>query len=131
MSSSDILGTGWSFPPAFKNQGRKTAMVSAEEDVQQALEILFSTAVPERLFYPDFGCDMKRFMFEEVDHNLVSRIQQMIIQAIRKYEPRVEVEKIEISESNENANILLISIDYLILRTNKKQNLVYPFNIFN
>jgi phage baseplate assembly protein W len=124
------LGTGWGFPPQFYNNGKEVRLVTGVDEVREALEILFATAIKERLNYPDFGCDLKKFMFEEVNYNLVIEIQQMILNAVYKYEPRIIVQKIEITESEEDAHVLLINIDYLIKDLNSNQSMIYPLSLY-
>ena len=36
-----FLGRGWSFPPGFAETGKRVHMVSGEEEIRQALTILF------------------------------------------------------------------------------------------
>jgi phage baseplate assembly protein W len=129
MANSDGLGTGWGFPPQFYNKGQVVRMATGEDDVKESLEILFSTAIQERLYYPNYGCDMKKFMFEEVNYNLVIELQQMILNAVYKYEPRIEVQKIEVTESEENGHVLIINMEYLIKEQPRLESIVYPVSL--
>ncbi len=126
---NSFLGTGWGFPPRFGKNGGSVEMASDEEDIRQSLEILLSTSQGERLMHPDFGCDLNRFLFEEIDHGLTTRLKELISDALLFHEPRIKVEDIEISESDATAGLLLISIDYTIRITNSRFNMVYPFYI--
>lgn len=130
MGAADNLGTGWGFPPQFFNNGKEVALVADVEDVKESLEILIGTVVQERPYHPDFGCDLKQFMFEEIDRSLVTEIQQMIKKSILNYEPRVEVGEITVGESDEAAHILVIKINYLIKATNTQDNLVFSLPLY-
>ena len=130
MSDESFLGTGWSFPPEFGSNGSSIKMVDDETDVEQALRILFSTALEERLYRPDYGCDLRRFMFEEINNDLASQIQEMIVNAIDEYESRIDLLRIEITESDETSQVLLIQIEYQVKETNSVQNMVFPFYIY-
>ena len=114
MAASYDLGTGWGFPPQFYNQGKDVVLVSDEDDIKESLRIILSTALGERLYYSDFGCDLQHFMFEEVNRTLVTEIQQMIASAIYDYETRITVEEIEVAESDENDEVLLVTVTYRI-----------------
>jgi uncharacterized protein len=129
MAASDDLGTGWGFPPQFYNNGRDVVLVSDEDDIKESLEILFSTALEERLNYSDFGCDLKQFMFEEVNRALVTEIQQVIANAIYNYESRIKVEEIEVSESDEDDQLLLVTVSYQINATNSTDSLEYSVSL--
>ena len=124
------LGTGWGFPPQFYNNGKDVRLVTDEEDVKESLEIIFSTALHQRLFYPDFGADMKRFVFEKVNYALSLEIQQMVADVIAEYEPRITVKKIEITESEDNAYILLIYVYYYIKGIEGVRNMEHPLEVY-
>lgn len=124
---SSFLGTGWSFPPTFASNGADVETVSAAEDVRQSLEILLGTQPGERILLEQFGCDLHRFLFEEVDQGLVNSLTGLISDAILFYEPRITLNDLDISQSDAEAGLLLISIDYTIRATNSRYNMVYPF----
>lgn len=130
MADESFLGTGWSFPPEFGLNGSSVKMVNDETDVEQALRILFSTALEERLYRPEYGCDLRRFMFEEINNDLASQIQEMIVDAIDEYEPRIDLLRIEITESDETSQLLLIQIEYQVKKTNSIRNMVFPLYIY-
>ena len=124
---SSFLGTGWSFPPAFASNGADVETVSAAEDVQQSLEILLRTQPGERVLLEQYGCDLHRFLFEEVDQGLVNSLTGLISDAILFYEPRITLNDLDISQIDAEPGQLLISIDYTIRTTNSRYNMVYPF----
>jgi phage baseplate assembly protein W len=125
-----MADAGWGFPPEFFNNGEAVRLVTGEDDIKESLEILFSTAIHERLKFPDYGCDLRRFMFEEVNQRLVIELEKVIFNAIYDYEPRIDVQKIEITESDENAHTLLININYVIKKSNSTQNMVYELPLY-
>ena len=64
-------------------------LISNEESVIEALKNLFNTRPGERLWDPEFGLDLDRFLFEPLDLWTAERISSAIKTAINKYEPRV------------------------------------------
>ncbi|MGZ5025733.1 MAG: GPW/gp25 family protein [Methylobacter sp.] len=130
MSSSaeaSFLGKGWSFPPAFSRNGGDVQRVSDHEDIQQSLQILLNTVQGERIMREDFGCDLQRFMFEEVSQSLVNSLTRLVTDAVLYYETRIELNAVEVDESEEIDGLLSITIDYTVRSTNSRFNLVYPF----
>src|SRR5690606_26101240 len=105
-------------------------LASGENEIRESLTILLSTLVGERLYHPDFGCDLKKFMFEEVDNSLVTEIQEMIAEAIYTYEPRVEVLEITVTEEEKNGTTLVINISYFIHATNREESMVYTLPLY-
>lgn len=129
MTEQSFLGTGWSFPPTFTKGGANLALVSGAEDIHQSLQILLSTQLGERVMQDGFGCDLNLLLFSEVDHGLVNTINSMVTDSILYHEPRITLNKLDVSESESRAGLLLISIEYTIRSTNSRFNMVYPFYI--
>ncbi len=124
-----FLGKGWSFPPQFHTGGAEVEMVAGEDDIMQSLQILLSTSLNERMMHPGYGCDLNRFMFEEVDQGFVNGLGNMVSRAILMNEPRIEVDEVDISDSRPEHGLITISINYTVRTTNNRFNLVYPFYI--
>jgi phage baseplate assembly protein W len=124
-----FLGQGWSFPPEFYAGGAQVELVAGEEDIVQSLEILLTTSLGERTMFAAFGCDLRRFMFEEIDQSLINGVQNVISDGLLNNEPRIKVLNVELDVSNAWSGAILISVDYLVRTTNNRYNLVYPFYI--
>jgi len=120
------LGTGWAFPPAFiKNVGAE--MVSDEDDIRQSLQILFSTNAGERIFRFDYGSNIRQFVFQEMNLSVENLIIDHIKQTILFFEPRIKVTDVTIEMKEPQEGILWINLEYTILKTNNRSNMVYPF----
>lgn len=127
-----FLGTGWAFPPAFDKKSKTVTMVSAEKDINQSLEILLSTSLGERVMQEDYGCNLKDYQFEAVDNTLLGFLRDLVERAILFYEPRIKVERIDITEAGSFdllEGVLKIEIDYRITETNTRNNYVFDFYI--
>jgi uncharacterized protein len=124
-----FLGTGWAFPPRFSLGGAEVEMVSGERDVHESLQILLGTAFGERVMQEGFGCDLNRVLFEEIDPALINSVSSLVSSAILHNEPRVRLERVDVSQSPAQQGLLLIEIDYGIKATNSRYNMVYPFYI--
>ncbi|PHJ58536.1 hypothetical protein VF14_26695 [Nostoc linckia z18] len=126
-TNNSFLGTGWSFPPTFHQNTGTVEMVSDEKDIIQSLEIILSTRPAERIMQPNFGCELSQFVFEEITQGLITNIKGTIYDALLDHEPRIDVEEVDINESE--TGLLLISVTYRVRVTNSRFNLVYPFYI--
>lgn len=122
-----FLGTGWSFPPEFNKKSKAVLMTSDEVDIQKSLEILLSTRLGERIMVPTYGCNLDELLFKPLDLTLKTYIIELIRKAILYHEPRIDVLKIDISESDDLEGKVLIHLDYLIRSTNSRKNMVFPF----
>lgn len=126
MNEVPFLGTGWSFPPTFDKKGRTVEMLSDEADIKSCLGILLSTSIGERIMQPKYGCDLKRFLFEPLNTTLKAYIKDLVKKAILYFEPRIKLEEISLT-TDDNEGILLITVDYTIITTNTRNNLVFPY----
>ena len=124
-----FLGVGWSFPPTFHLRSKSVEMVSEDEDIRQSLFILISTIPGERLMRPAYGCDLQRLIFDQLNHTLRIEIVSTVEMALLRFEPRIKVEKVAVTVSQEDAGLLYILVDYIVKSTNSRSNIVYPFYI--
>ncbi len=129
INDNSFLGTGWSFPPTFDRDTSQVQMVPDQIDVLQSIQIILSTQPGERTLQPGFGCDLSQFLFAQVSQNLVTSIRGVITDALLFHEPRIDVNEVNIIESEAQDGLLHINIDYTIRSTNTRYNMFYPFYI--
>lgn len=75
---------------------------------------------------PDFGCRINQFVFEELTQTALTQLESEIRYAILFFESRINVEDVHFSPQP-MAGKLLIQIDYSVITTNTRSNMVYPF----
>lgn len=126
-NKKSFLGIGWGFPPEFSEDLNEVVMISEEEDIKSSLEILLSTRLGERVMLPGYGCNLEDLLFEKLDRTLITLAKERIETAILYHEPRIDVLKIDISETDPLEGKLVIKIDYRIRATNSRTNVVFPF----
>jgi phage baseplate assembly protein W len=122
-----FLGTGWRFPPAFNKSPDTVQMVSEKQDIRESIFIILSTTPGERIMQPEFGCNLKQLAFEINDSTLIATFNHIIYHALLNFEPRVNFTEATIIECDELDGILYIEINYTIITTNTRHNIVYPF----
>ncbi len=127
MENKSFLGRGWSFPPEFNRESKAVKMLEDEEDIRSSLHILLSTRPGERVMVPGYGCNLDELLFSPLNLTIKTYVVDLIRTAILYYEPRIDVNKIEIDQTDEFYGVLLIRIDYTIRVTNSRMNMVYPF----
>ena len=115
MDADAFLGRGWSFPLELTEDGVK--MSSYEKDIEESLRILFSTSPGERL---------RRYAFEPMTTETMVRMRNDITRAVILFEPRVMLEDVSFEEQSVEG-LLLIRLTYTVVRTNNRNNMVYPF----
>lgn len=126
-SEKAFLGRGWGFPPAFDKASKNVGMLEEENDIESSLEILLSTRLGERIMQPNYGCNLDDMVFEAMNLTMLTYLKDLVEHAILYYEPRIDLESIEIDTSQELEGVLLIVIDYTVRATNSRFNFVFPF----
>jgi phage baseplate assembly protein W len=121
----EFLGVGWGFPVKPDNGG-KLATALYDESVRQSIWIVLGTAKGERVMRPNFGCGIFDLVFEINDASTAGRITESVREALLSFEPRIDVRNVQVS-SEQQAEVMMISIDYEVRATNNIFNLVYPF----
>lgn len=104
-------------------------MVSDETDIKQSLEIYFNTKLGERIMRPEYGCVIHEHIFDKIDESILNILSFELTQNIGQIEPRIIIEKIQINQSNAASGELQISIEYKIISSNVRDNIVFPFYI--
>jgi len=125
--SRSFIGRGWSFAPAFDAASGAVTMAEGIDDIAQSLEILLSTIPGERVMQPKYGCHLGELVFESLNTGMKTLIKDRIATSILYFEPRIEVERIELDDSRQNEGLVLIEIDYIVSATNSRFNFVFPF----
>lgn len=124
LDTDAFLGRGWSFPPTLTDGG--VAMAAYEEDIEQSLRVLFSTSPGERVCRYDYGCPLRRYAFEPITTETTVRMRSDIARAVILFEPRITLEEVSFEEQLAEG-VLLICLTYTVIRTNNRNNMVYPF----
>lgn len=122
-----FLGRGWAFPPRFDRVTGTVGMVSEDRDIRESLLILFSTSPGERVMLPEFGCSLHEHVFDGTDDTTLTNIKSLIFDAILFFEPRIKLEDIQFDTQRMPEGALQIILDYTVLTTNSRSNMVIPY----
>lgn len=128
QNATSFLGNGLSFPLRTDARGQ-IALVTGSEDIEQSIRIILSTRQGERVMRPTFGCRANELLFEPRSATTASLLQQYVQEALRMWEPRIEVTSIRVDNDRANQGALLAEIEYEIKATHDTRSIVYPFYI--
>ncbi len=126
MDEGDFLGNGWAFPMRISPSGG-IALSRQVFDIEEAIRIILNTAKGERHMRPEFGCGIHELVFAPNNATTHGLVETYVTDAIRFWEPRVELMNVLVETDEEDHNTLMINITYKIRTTNDLRNLVYPF----
>jgi phage baseplate assembly protein W len=130
-----FIGAGWHFPlgrgraldPDDAKREMKVKMAADEISVRQSIEIILSTAKGERVMRPDFGCNLNRLLFSPNNGTTRALAAFEVQEALRSWEPRIDVIEVAVRAVSAEGEQLLIDIDYRVRNTDDRFNFVYPF----
>jgi len=120
------LGVGWAFPVR-PSPGGGLSWARYEDDVDQAIGIILQTAPFERVMLSEFGAGLRSYVFAPNTEHTHRVLEEEVKIALRRWEPRIDVERVHAYASADDPRLLLIEIDYVVRRTNTAQNRVFPF----
>lgn len=124
--SNDIIGTGWAFPIGVNARGGIT-LARRERDIEEAIQIILLTPQGQRPYRPEFGCRIHELIFAPNDASTAGLAAYYVEQALRMWEPRIEIEKIVATPDAGNAGLLTVEILYKVRATLDRRTLVFPF----
>lgn len=123
MDADAFLGRGWSFP---RTDGRRREDVLLRkghrgEPTYPVQYLARRAREPLRLRLP-----LRRYAFEPMTTETMVRMRNDITRAVILFEPRVMLEDVSFEEQSVEG-LLLIRLTYTVVRTNNRNNMVYPF----
>ena len=91
--------------------------LNSDEDaaIKADLMHLILTRKGQRLYLPDFGTELLRFIFEPNDDLTLSMVKDEIKTVVKKYLPNLTITDIKVSESEFSEFAVVVNINYTII----------------
>jgi hypothetical protein len=93
------------------------ATVQGDAAVRQALYLLLLTRPGERVMRPEYGCDLHRLAFAPNDDTTAGLAIHYVRQAIERWEPRIQIVRLDAGPDESRAEVLAISLQYQVKAT--------------
>ena len=122
----DFVGSGWSFPVGTDVRGR-ISLSRRERDIEEAMIMILLTPKGQRVMRPEFGCNIHDLVFAPNDATTAGLAAFYVDEALRMWEPRIEVRRVDANPDPDDGARLLVKIDYEIKATYDQRSLVFPF----
>ena len=89
---------------------------STKDQIKSNLINLLLTDKGERVMNPEFGCDLKKTLFENITSNTTELIKDLIRYNVNLFIPDITIVSIEVEETDEYniSNVISVSIKYRI-----------------
>jgi phage baseplate assembly protein W len=124
MTAGDILGRGLAHPVQVGAHGLAESAGVAR--VEESIRIILATRHGERLMRPQFGANLSTLVFAPNNATTASLATFYVTEALTRWEPRIEVLDVLVTNDLEVA-ALLIEIHYRLRATAQDHVLVLPF----
>ena len=112
------VSVGIDFPFAIvpNKDGYFATTKSTIESVKNNIRLLLQTQKGERIFQPNLGMNIRRFLFEQITEDTQVQIENDIVDTFATWLPFVELREIDIDTSNQDKNQINIKIVFNIKR---------------
>lgn len=120
-------GKGFKDPMVVHESGGIETAVGVSVFASSVKRIL-TTAFGERVMMPTFGSNLWRMLFKPLDNQLQKAMEIVVLDAIRRWEKRIELLSFNIVKTEEEGYYNMV-IDYKIKGTGKVERFLYPFSI--
>jgi phage baseplate assembly protein W len=111
----------------FNDPGVFLSTYTTKDAIKNNLINFFLTNRTERYLNPNFGGDLRKYIFEQINSNNLDFLKQDIQNQIGLYFPSVIVASLDVIEYTDN-NQIVITLKYTIADTNISDQLDIAFN---
>jgi len=84
--------------------------------IKNSIKSILLTSKGERTLQQKFGTNITSYLFEQPDPITLSLLEDEIVRAVTKYEPRVSITEVNV-EDRTDENGLFISVSVIVLNT--------------
>jgi uncharacterized protein len=96
---------GLKFPVVLQNGSPETADLRGS--IESCIKIALNWPPVTRTFYPGYSLDLRPFLQEPNDPITQVEIRKRVYETLRIYEPRIQIQNIEITPGQDSVHIIL------------------------
>lgn len=119
---SSLFGKGIAFPPRLDAFGR-WAWSEGEINIREAIAVILKTNQRERIALPNFGAGLQRYLFEPNTADTHARIAHEIDTALRRFEPRIKLESVDVAADANSAQTAIATIIYRLVASGGRERI--------
>ena len=116
MTIGRLFGRGISFPPRVGPDGRMV-WSEGETNIRESIYVTLMTRFNERINQADYGGNLGTFLFEPNTVTTRHLVQTRIEETLRRWEPRIAVESIEVAPDPDDPLACIATITYRLVAT--------------
>jgi phage baseplate assembly protein W len=127
-NAGKIFGKGISFPPRIGGDGR-VVWAEGEENIRESIRVILMTELNERLYLPEFGGGLNRFLFEPNTSTTRQLIRDRIAKALARWEPRITVQSVSVEPDSQDLQSAIATIYYQLVATQASERVSITVNL--
>jgi len=104
-----------------------TSTYTTKDQIKSNLVNLLLTDIGERVMNPNFGCNLKRFLFENINDTNSERIVNAVVESVSFYVPEVTITNLTITP-NPDYNLIDVTVDYILNISQTPDQITVQFN---
>jgi uncharacterized protein len=130
LDEGKLFGRGIAFPPRINANGRWT-WSSGADNIRQSIQIILQTELGERLMLPNFGAALKKQLFQPNTVKTHSLIEEIISNALKRWERRIKVSSVEVLSDPKQPNTAWVTLRYKLVATQANDQLQMRLQLQN
>ncbi len=104
---------GWKFPIQVDKVTGKIKTVEDNENIKQSIRVILGTQLHERKIVPNFGTDLRSYMFEVVDPTFVSTLKRSVQSSLEMWQEHIDELYVGVNASSGAVSKVEVNIDYI------------------
>jgi phage baseplate assembly protein W len=119
------IAIGVSLP--FNGKGVFNSTYTTKDQIKSNLVNLLLTDIGERVMNPNFGCNLKRFLFEGITSSNLELLVSSLENSIAMFVPEITVTNISVVPTTDS-NLIDLTIDYYLNISQTPDQVTVQFN---
>ena len=104
---------GWKFPIQVDKISGKIKTVEDNENIKQSVRMILDTRPNERKIVPQFGADLRPYMFEAINPGVISSLEGEIEDSIKTWESHISDMNIGVKSETGTVSYIETRVDYI------------------
>ena len=104
---------GWKFPVQVDKANGKIKTVEDNENIKQSVRMILETRPNERKIVPEFGADLRPYMFETINPGVISSLESEVENAVKTWESHISDLNVDVKSETGTVSYLETSVDYI------------------
>jgi phage baseplate assembly protein W len=119
------IAIGVSLP--FNAPGVFYSTYTTKDQIKSNLVNLLLTDIGERVMNPNFGCNLKRYLFENINDVNAEKVKNAVLSSVGFYIPEITVTSIAVTP-NTDYNSIDVSVNYVLNISQTPDEITVQFN---